>query len=90
MTSSPDLENPSDPPVLHRFVKVIVSIIVLVPLTVFLGYGGGIVLTVTATIRSKDSGTENGETLRERLLAWPERNREVLRTNGRAELPLKP
>lgn len=90
MTSAPDSRDSSEPSTIERLVKVIVSVVVLTPLTVFLGYGGWLVLTVTATVGGYDPRTEDDDLLRERLLAWPDRNREVMRTNGRAELPLQP
>lgn len=90
MTSAPDSENPSEPSTIKRLVKVLISIVVLTPLTVVLGYGGWFVLTVTAAIGGYDPRTEDDDLLRERLLAWPDRNRDVMRTNGRAELPLQP
>ncbi|WP_226479318.1 hypothetical protein [Natrinema amylolyticum] len=80
----------ADDPFVERVVKAVVSIVVLVPVTVFLGYGGWIVLTLTATFGGYDPETDDGALLRNRLLAWPDRNRAVMRTDGRAELPLKP
>ncbi|WP_255191062.1 hypothetical protein [Natronobeatus ordinarius] len=73
-----------------RLVRVIVSIVVLTGVTVVLGYGGWIVLTLTAKISGYDPETADGELLRERLLVWPDRNREVMRSNGRTSLPLRP
>ena len=73
-----------------RVVALLVSIVVLVPVTVVVGYGGWFVLTITATAVGYDPETKDGDRLRERLLAWPDRNREVMRTDGRADLPLKP
>ncbi|WP_126664469.1 hypothetical protein [Haloterrigena salifodinae] len=90
MVSAPDSHTTADPSFRERLVRVAVSIVVLAPVTVFLGYGGWIVLAVTATLVGYDPETETGEPLRERLLAWPERNRAVMRTNGRAELPVRP
>jgi len=75
---------------IERFVKVVVSVVALVPVTVFVGYGGGLVLTLVAVLGGPDPETEDGDLLRRRLLAWPDRNRDVMRTNGRADLPLKP
>ena len=75
---------------MERFVKVVISIVALVPVTVFIGYGGGLVLTVVAFLGGPDPETKEGDPLRRRLLAWPDRNRDVMRTNGRADLPLKP
>lgn len=90
MTSAPNSRDPSEPSAIKRFGRVLVSVIVLTPLTVFLGYGGWLVLTVTAAIGGYDPRTEDDDLLRERLLVWPDRNRDVMRTNGRAELPLQP
>ncbi|SDD82763.1 hypothetical protein [Natrinema hispanicum] len=73
-----------------RLVRVVVSIIVLTGVTVILGYGGWVVLTLTAKVGGYDPKTADGELLRDRLLAWPDRNREVMRSNGRTSLPLKP
>jgi len=84
------LPDSSESSFLERLVKVIVSIVVLVPVTVFLGYGGWVILTASAAVGGPDPETVDGELLRYRLAAWPERNREVMRTNGEAELPLKP
>lgn len=89
MTSSADLNN-SDVRFRTRLLRVIVSIVVLTGVTVILGYGGWIVLTITAKVAGYDPETTNGELLRNRLLTWPGRNREVMRTDGRVELPLKP
>ncbi|MDQ2050451.1 hypothetical protein RBH26_08115 [Natronolimnohabitans sp. A-GB9] len=86
-TERPNTQNDST---LKRLVKLLVSVVVLVPVTVFLGYGGGVFLTLTAKIGVYDPTTADGEPLRRRLFSWPDRNREVMRTNGRAELPLKP
>ena len=73
-----------------RLVRVCVSIVVLTGVAVILGYGGWIVLTVTAKVGGCDPQTADGELLRDRLLAWPDRNREVMRSNGRTSLPLRP
>lgn len=73
-----------------RFVRVIASIVVMSGVTVVLGYGGWLVLTLTATTAGYDPQTEDGDSLRDRLAAWPDRNREVMRTNGSHPLPLKP
>lgn len=76
-------ESASGDSFVERLLKVAVSIVVLVPVTVFLGYGGWIVLTPTAAIAGYDPETSDGDRLRDRLLAWPDRNRDVMRTNGR-------
>lgn len=80
----------SDVPFRTRLVRVVVSVVVLTAVTVVLGYGGWIVLTLTARIGGYDPKTDEGELLRDRLLEWPDRNREVMRSNGRADLPLRP
>ncbi|ELY94629.1 hypothetical protein C483_02820 [Natrialba hulunbeirensis JCM 10989] len=74
----------------ERAIRVVISIVVLVPVTVFLGYGGWIVLTLTASVGLYDPKTDDGEPLRHRLAAWPDRNRDVMRTDGKEPLPLKP
>ena len=89
MTKS-DESNTADVRFRKRLVRVCVSIVILTGVTVILGYGGWIVLTVTAKVGGYDPKTADGELLRDRLLAWPDRNREVMRSNGRTPLPLKP
>lgn len=88
--TEPETTASTDGSFLERLVKVGVSIVVLVPVAVFLGYAGWLVLTVTTALGGPDPETDDGEALRHRLAAWPDRNREVMRTNGRAELPLGP
>ncbi|MFC7072009.1 hypothetical protein ACFQJ7_03860 [Halovenus rubra] len=83
-------QNTSDEAFIERFVRLSVSIVVMVPLTVVVGYGGWLLLSITATLGLYDPETETGELLRKRLAEWPDRNREVMRTDGVAELPLKP
>ncbi|MXR50640.1 hypothetical protein GRX03_03325 [Halovenus sp. WSH3] len=84
-------EHSTDPqPFTRRLLRVVVSIVVLAPVSVFVGYGGGLLLTASAALGGPDPTTDDGDPLRERLLAWPDRNREVMRTNGRADLPLSP
>ena len=73
-----------------RYVRVLVSVAVLGGVTVVLGYGGWLLLTVSATLVGYDPRTDDGDRLRDRLLSWPERNRSVMRTNGRESLPLRP
>ena len=73
-----------------RYVRVLVSVAVLGGVTVVLGYGGGLFLTVSATLVGYDPRTDDGDKLRNRLLSWPERDRSVMRTNGRESLPLRP
>lgn len=78
------------PPFKTRLVRVLISVVVLTGVTVVFGYGGWIVLTLTANIAGYDPETEEGDLLRNRLLDWPERNREVMRSNGRKPLPVRP
>jgi len=78
------------PPLRTRLVRIAIAVVVLVPVTVFAGYGGWLVLTASAAVGGPDPETADGELLRDRLAAWPERNREVMRTDGRLPLPLRP
>ena len=73
-----------------RLVRVVISVVVLTGVTVVFGYGGWIILTLTATVADYDPETEDGDLLRSRLLEWPERNREVMRSNGNKPLPTRP
>lgn len=73
-----------------RLANVAVSVVVLAPVTVVAGYGGWAVLTLTARLAGYDPETADGDLLRDRLLAWPDHNRDVMRTNGRIDPPLKP
>lgn len=73
-----------------RLANVAVSVVVLAPVTVVAGYGGWAVLTLTARLAGYDPETADGDLLRDRLLAWPDRNRDVMRTNGGVDPPLKP
>ena len=82
--------NRNHEPLRVRLARVTISIVVLVPVTVVFGYGGGLVLTASAKLGGPDPKAGNGDPLRHRLLAWPDRNREVMRTDGDAELPLRP
>lgn len=86
----PEESTPADDGLAERIGRLAVSIVVLTGVTVVLGYCGWILLTITATAFGYDPETADGALLRDRLLAWPERNRDVMRTNGRTELPLKP
>lgn len=70
--------------------RVVISVVILTGVTVVFGYGGWIVLTLTANITGYDPETEDGDLLRDRLLDWPERNRDVMRSNGYKPLPVKP
>ena len=85
-----DRPNETAPSVGTRVVRVVTSIVVLTGVTVVFGYGGWIVLTLTATVVGYDPETEEGDLLRSRLLEWPERNREVMRSNGNKPLPIRP
>jgi len=82
--------NKSDVRFRKRLVRVLISVVIWTGVTVVLGYGGWIILTITARIAGYDPATADGELLRDRLLAWPDRNRDVMRSNGRTSLPLKP
>jgi len=85
------MPNSVDAPPFHiRIARVIVSIVVLVPVTVFVGYGGCLVLTVLAKLGGPDPTTDDGDLLRDRLFDWPDRNRKVMRTDGTTPLPLRP
>lgn len=77
------MTNGVDAPYHTRIVRVVVSAVVLVPVTVFVGYGGCLVLTVIAKLGGPDPTTDDGDLLRERLFDWPDRNRDVMRTDGR-------
>ena len=80
----------AEPSLRTRAIRVALSVVVFVPVTVFLGYGGWLVLTLAGAVGVYEPREEDGEPLRDRLVAWPERNREVMRTDGRVELPLRP
>jgi hypothetical protein len=69
-----------------RLVRMLISIGVLTFITVIFGYGGWIVLSLTAKSVGYDPQTEEGDLLRNRLVNWPERNKEVMRSNGRKPL----
>lgn len=75
---------------LKRAFEAFVSIAILTGVTVILGYGGGFLLTIVAALGGPDPKTEDGDLLRERLLEWPDRNREFMRNNGSGELPWTP
>lgn len=80
----------AEPSTVTRVVRVVVSLTVLTGVTSLLGYGGGLLLALSAAVGGPDPRTDDGDLLRDRLLDWPERNREFMRTNGRGELPLRP
>lgn len=75
---------------LRRLVRVVVSVTVLTGVTVVVGFGGWLLLSVAALLGVYDPAPTARPTFRERLRDWPERNREVMRTNGREPLPLLP
>lgn len=77
---------PADPGLGLRLLRLAASITVLTAATVVGGYGGWLAPTLTGY----DPETVDGEPLGDRLVRWPERNRAVLRSNGRASLPLRP
>jgi hypothetical protein len=74
----------------RRIIRVVISITILSGVTVVLGYGGWLVLAITARLAGYDPETADGDLLRDRLVEWPDRNREVMRTDGREPLPLRP
>ncbi len=74
----------------RRLLQLTLSITVMTLVTVVVGYGGGLLLFVSATLGGPDPKTADGELLRDRLLDWPDRNREFMRTNGRGEFPWPP
>ncbi|GAB3688930.1 hypothetical protein GCM10028857_23720 [Salinarchaeum chitinilyticum] len=80
----------TDPSPLTRVSRVVVSITVLTGVTVLLGYGGGLLLALSAALGGPDPTTADGALLRDRLLEWPERNRQFLDTNGHGAVPLRP
>lgn len=73
-----------------RFVRILISVGILTGVTVVFGYGGWVVLSLTAKTVGYDPQTGEGDLLRNRLVNWPERNRAVMRSNGRKPLPLRP
>lgn len=79
-----------DKPLPRRVLEVAVSICVLTLGTVVVGYGGWLLLTVSAKLGGPDPETDNGDSLRDRLLAWPARNREFMQNNGHGQLPWTP
>lgn len=77
-------------PFTTRVARVIVSVVVLTLVSVVVGYGGWAILSVYVALGGTDPTTRDGDSLRERLVAWPERNREVMRTDGRVPVPWTP
>ncbi|WP_254862004.1 hypothetical protein [Halovivax gelatinilyticus] len=80
----------SEKPFRTRLLQLLVSICILTLVTVVVGYGGGLLLAISAKLGGPDPRTEDGDLLRDRLLDWPDRNRAFMRENGRGELPIKP
>lgn len=66
-----------------RLVRMLISIGVLAFITVIFGYGGWIVLSLTAKSVGYDPQTAEGDLLRNRLVNWPEQNKKLMRSNGR-------
>jgi len=60
-------------------VRILISVGILTGTTVVFGYGGWIVLSLTANCVGYDPQTADGDLLRNRLVNWPERNSEVMR-----------
>jgi len=77
-------------PLRTRAWQLVVSITILTGVSVVVGYGGGLLLWISSALGGPDPRTEDGRLLRDRLLEWPERNREFMRQNGHGELPLRP
>ncbi len=82
--------SPETKPFGRRLLELAVSICVLTLVSVVVGYGGGLLLYLSAALGGPDPETADGDLLRDRLLDWPERNREFMRANGYGELPLRP
>ena len=80
----------TDVPLRVRLGRLFVSIAVLSLVTVVVGYGGWALLSVSAALGGPDPETADGDLLRERLFEWPDRNREVMRSDGRKPLPRRP
>jgi len=89
MPQQSDPENTAEP-IETRLVRLFISVGILTFITVVFGYVGWIVLSLTAKCVGYDPQTADGDLLRNRLVNWPERNREVMRSNGRKPLPLRP
>ncbi len=77
-------------PLLKRALQLIVSICLMTAVTVILGYGGGLLLTIIAGAGGPNPRTEDGDPLKDRLLDWPDKNREFMKSNGEGELPWMP
>lgn len=88
--SSPVASDDGEKPLLKRALQLVVSICLMTGVTVILGYGGGLLLTILAALGGPNPETEDGDLLKDRLLAWPERNREFMKNNGKGNLPWTP
>lgn len=86
----PDRTERTDKPLGRRLVELAASITVLTLVTVVVGYGGGLLLWFSAILGGPDPETADGDLLRDRLLEWPDRNREFMRNNGHGEFPWPP
>lgn len=73
----------------RRVLRVLAAVTVMSGVSVVLGYGGWLVLSILAWF-GFDPETTDGDPLRRRLLDRPDRNREVMRTNGRRPVPWRP
>ena len=82
--------SPTEKSAFVRTTEVIVAITVVLPLAVFAGNLGWLVLRVSAAAGGPDPTTADGDPLRGRLLDWSGRNRAFVRENGRGDLPLSP
>ncbi|WP_340100351.1 hypothetical protein [Salinibaculum salinum] len=79
-----------DKPFGKRLLQLVLSITVMTLVTVVVGYGGGLLLFISAKLGGPDPETEGGDLLRDRLLDWPDRNREFMHNNARGEFPWPP
>lgn len=90
MADSVDPSTDDDPSFVTRLFRVVVSVVILTLLTVILGYGGWLVLSVYVWLGGAEPMTDDGDRLRPRLVEWPDRNRDVMRSDGRRPLPWTP
>ena len=82
--------SPTEKSRLVRTTEVVVAITVVLPLAVFAGNLGWLMLRLSAAVGGPDPTTADGDLLRDRLLNWSGRNRAFVRKNGRGDLPLSP
>lgn len=80
----------TEKPLGKRIVQLVVSITILTFVSVVIGYGGGLLLTISASLGGPDPHTEDGEPLRDGLLTWPQRNREFMKSNAKGRFPWPP